>query len=573
MSELRQKYQKLLGDSMSQFSSEFMELTTLLKSSQASSDVTKKVDKLFKLLMEANRKQGSETNAVFDQIEKLEKSLEQITEAKRQFEVLYSSGILFSSETEMRSLMEKAITTVVKELKADQGFIVLADEKGETESVVACNMNPDENPEAKEMSTTVIRNTITKSEPTQFPQFNDKFAQQQSIVKLGITAAMCVPLVAKEKVFGAVYLDRRNKEKAFIENDLVYLLSFARQIVRGFEISLEITSLEKKLVAETVMKFEDLRRELKCDDIIGSSKKLFDVLKIASKIAPTDASVILYGENGTGKDLVAHAIHNNSRRSGGAFVTINCGAIPNELLESELFGYESGAFSGATKSKPGKIEIANGGTLFLDEIGELNVNLQAKLLRVIQTKEIERLGSVQSKKIDIRIIVATNRNIPEMVAAGSFREDLYYRLKVIELTMPALRERREDVAELSNYFINKHSNGKLISISSDAMNVLESYLYPGNVRELDNIIQRAVVLMKSDIIEISDLPPEIIDEEKSEPVVTGGKSLEEAETEFRKLYILRVLRTAKSKSEAAQMLGVNRTHFYKLLAQLGIENT
>lgn len=573
MSELRQKYQKLLGDSMSQFSSEFMELTTLLKSSQASPDVTKKVDKLFKLLMEVNRKQSGETNALFDQIEKLEKSLEQISEAKRQFEVLYSSGILFSSETEMNSLMEKAITTVVKELKADQGFIVLTNEQGEQESVVACNMNPDENPDAKEMSSTVIKNTITKSEPTQFPQFDQNFAQQQSIIRLGITAAMCVPLVAKEKIFGAVYLDRRNKEKAFVENDLVYLLSFARQIVRGFEISLEIASLEKKLVAETVMKFEDLRQELKCDDLIGSSKKLFDVLKVASKIAPTEASIILYGENGTGKDLLAHIIHNNSRRGGSPFVTINCGAIPNELLESELFGYESGAFTGATKTKPGRIEMAHGGTLFLDEIGELSVNLQAKLLRVIQTKEIERLGSVQSKKIDVRVIVATNRNIPEMVAAGGFREDLYYRLKVIELTMPPLRERREDVAELSRYFVQKHSGGKSISISADAMNVLESYSYPGNVRELDNIIQRGVVLMKSDIIELSDLPSEIVDDEKSEPIIAGGRSLEEAETEFRKLYILRVLRTAKSKSEAAQMLGINRTHFYKLLSQLGIENS
>lgn len=571
MSELRQKYQKLLSDSMSQFSSEFMELTALLKNVPSAPDVSKKVDKLFKLLMEANRKQNSETNALFDQIEKLERSLELMTETKRQFEVLYSSGILFSSETEMRSLMEKAITTVVKELKADQGFIVLSNEKGETESVVSCNMDPDQNPEAKEMSTTVIRNTISKSEPTRFPQFDDRYALQQSVIRLGITAAMCVPLVAKEKVFGAVYLDRRNKAMAFVENDLVYLLSFARQIVRGFEISLEITSLEKKLVAETVMKFDDLRKELKCSEIIGSSKKLFDVLKVASKIAPTEASVMIYGENGTGKDLLSHVIHNNSRRSGGPLITINCGAIPNDLLESELFGYESGAFTGATKTKPGKIEMANGGSLFLDEIGELSVNLQAKLLRVIQTKEIERLGSVQSKKIDVRIIVATNRNIPEMVASGGFREDLYYRLKVIELTMPPLRERREDVAELANYFVAKHADGRSIPITAEAMNVLESYVYPGNVRELDNIIQRAVVLMKGDSIEVSDLPPEIVEEENSEPVIASGRSLEEAESEFRRLYILRVLRTAKSKSEAAQILGVNRTHFYRLLSQLGID--
>jgi Nif-specific regulatory protein len=572
MTELRQKYQKLIGDSMSQLSSEFMELTALLKSSQASPEVVKKVDKLFKLLMDANRKQSAETNVLFEQIEKLSRSLEQMTEAKRQFEVLYSSGILFTSETEMRSLMEKAVTTVVKELNADQGFIVLCNETGETESVVACNMDPEQDREATEMSTTVIRNTIMKSEPTQFPQFDERYAMQQSVIRLGITAAMCVPLVAKEKVFGAVYLDRRNKENPFTETDLVYLLSFARQIVRGFEISLEITALEKKLVAETVMKFDDLRRELKCEELIGSSKKMFDVLKVVSKIAPTDASVIIYGENGTGKDLVAHILHTNSRRSASPCITINCGAIPADLLESELFGYESGAFTGAAKPKPGKIELAHGGTLFLDEIGELSVNLQAKLLRVIQTREIERLGSVQSRKIDIRIIAATNRNIPEMVASGSFREDLYYRLKVIELTMPALRERREDVAELASFFVKKYSAGRQIPITSEAMNILESYTYPGNVRELENIMQRAVVLMKEHEIGAADLPPEIIDEEKSEPMIAGGKSLEEAETEFRKLYILRVLRQAKSKSEAAQMLGINRTHFYKLLSQLGIES-
>lgn len=571
MSDIRQKYQKLLGDSMSRLSSEFMELTTLVTSLQSSSEAAKKIDRLFKLVMESNRAINSETAALIDRWEKMEQILEQMTESKRQLEVLYSSGIIFSSETEMKSLMEKAVTTVVKELRADEGFIVLANDRGETESIVACNMNPDENPEAKEMSSTVIRNTIMKSKPTQFPQFDNSFAQQQSIVRLGITAAMCVPLAAKEKIFGAVYIDRRNQKHSFTESDLVYLLSFARQIVRGFEISIEISSLEKKLISETVMKFEDLRKEFKCTEIIGSSRKLFEVLKVASKISPTDAGVIILGENGTGKDLLAHVIHQNSRRGGAPFITINCGAIPHDLLESELFGYESGAFTGATKSKPGKIEMADGGTLFLDEIGELSINLQAKLLRVIQTKEIERLGSVQSKKIDVRILTATNRNIAEMVAEGSFREDLYYRLKVIELTMPPLRERREDVAELAVYFVTKHSGGKEIPITSDAMNVLENYYYPGNVRELDNIIQRAVVLMKGNAIEVGDLPPEIVDEEKSTPAVEGGKTLEEAETEFRKLYILRVLRQAKSKSEAAQMLGINRTHFHRMLSQLGIE--
>lgn len=571
MSDTRQRFQKMLSDATGQISTEFMELSTLLRSAGAPADAVKKLDRLFAQVMEANRRLSGETNTAFDAAERLERSLERMTEAKRQYEVLYASGILFTSETEMRALMEKAVTTVVKELGADEGFIVLADRDGRPDGVVACNMDPESNPDAKEMSMTVIRNTIARSEPTQFPQFDDAMAQQHSIVRLGITAAMCVPLAAGARVFGAVYIDRRNREHGFTEADLVYLLSFARQIVRGFEISSEITTLEKKLVADAVMRFEDLRREFRCDDIIGGSRALFDVLKVASRIASTDAGVILLGENGTGKDLLANAIHRNSRRSARPFVTINCGAIPNDLLESELFGYESGAFTGATRSKPGKIELADGGTLFLDEIGEMSVNLQAKLLRMLQNREIERLGGVQTRKIDVRVIVATNRNIPEMVAVGTFREDLYYRLKVIELTMPPLRDRREDIDELVRFFIRKHAPDRLPGITPEALAVLESYHFPGNVRELDNIVQRAVVLMKGTDIGPEDLPPEIVESERNAPVVYGGKTLEEAETEFRRLYIIRVLRQAKSKSEAAQTLGINRTHFYKLLSQLSID--
>ncbi len=571
MPDERQKFQKLLSDSTGSLSTGFMELSSLLRTSGAPAETVKKVDKLFSLVMDANRKVSGETNALFDGIDKLERTMERMSEAKRQYEVLYSSGILFTSETEMRALMEKAVTTVVKELQADEGFIVLADEKGGMESVVACNMDPDANPEAKEMSMSVIRATLSRSEPTSIVQGEDA-AKQNSILRLGITAAMCVPLAAGKKVFGAVYIDRRNKEHAFTESDLVFLLSFAKQIVRGFEISTEITTLEKKLVADTMMKFEDLRKEFRSDGIIGSSKKLFEVMRVASRIAATDAGVMLLGENGTGKDLLAHAIHANSRRADGPFITINCGAIPNDLLESELFGYESGAFTGATRTKQGKIELAEGGTLFLDEIAEMSVNLQAKLLRLLQNRELERLGGVQTRKIDVRVIVATNRNIPEMITAGTFREDLYYRLKVIELVLPPLRDRREDIHELSRFFIRKYAAGKEIPVTADALAVLESYHYPGNIRELDNIIQRAVVLMKGDAIDVPDLPPEIVESEQSAPVIFGGKSLEEAETEFRRLYILRILRQAKSKSEAAQMLGINRTHFYKLLAQLGIEH-
>jgi sigma-54 dependent transcriptional regulator, flagellar regulatory protein len=314
------------------------------------------------------------------------------------------------------------------------------------------------------------------------------------------------------------------------------------------------------------------RSEFKCESIIGSSKRLLELLKLASKIAPTDASVVILGENGTGKDLLATAIHENSRRAYKPFVVINCSAIPADLLESELFGYESGAFTGATRSKPGKLELANGGTVFFDEIGEMSVNLQAKLLRVLQTKELERLGSVQTKKVDIRVLTATNRNIQEMISAGSFREDLYYRLKIFELTVPQLRERGEDIVELTESFLKKYSTPEqLFTISEESIDVLEQYSWPGNVRELENVIQRALVLAKTNVIQPSDLPPELLAQLADKPIIQPGKCLLDAETEFRRLYIIKTLRKAKSNSEAAQMLGINRTHFYKLLSQLDIQ--
>lgn len=564
--ELRQRIQKDLGEMMAQVSGGFHELSRRLNSST----VVKDVDRLFRLFMESNRRLSADLNSLLDQQEKMEKRLERLEEEKRKLEVLYSSGILFSSETEMTSLMEAAIETVVRELKADAGFIILADRSGEPTLVVSRNINPEEQPEAREMSMSVIHKTIATSTPTRDTAENDAFLKQNSVLRLGIKAVLCVPLLSSSAVVGAVYLDRRNTQMPFTEADLVFLLSFAKQIIRGLEISSEISTLEQKLMTDT-LKLDELRREFLSDDLVGSSRKLFDVLKVASRVAATDAPILLLGENGTGKDLLAHAIHRNSRRKDNPFVTINCGAIPSDLLESELFGYESGAFTGATKSKMGKIELADGGTLFLDEIGELSTNLQAKLLRTIQTKEIERLGSLTARKIDTRIIAATNRNLHEMIEKGQFREDLYYRLKVIEITLPPLRERREDIAELAQHFLRKHAPNRTMTISTDALEALEQYSWPGNVRELENVIQRGIVLAKSDTIELADLPPEIVEQQPDEPVIKVGKTLLDAEAEFRRFYVIRTLRQAKSKAEAAQMLGINRTHFYRLLSQLGID--
>lgn len=558
---------------MSRLSTGFLELSEQLKSAGVSQEMQKHVDHVFKQTLSANQSLSGEVNALIDTLEKTEQQLARVQEEQRRLEALYASGILFSSETELRSLMEKAIDVVVKELQADEGFIVLVNELGETDSIFSRNMNPDEHPDAREMSGTVIKSAIERSQPVQSETMTSdiELSRQNSIIRLGIKAVLCVPLISGTHVLGAVYLDRRNKEQSFAESDLTFLLSFAKQIVRGFETSFEISALQKKLLTEISMKQSDLRKEFLCDEIIGSSATLFDVLRVASKIAPTDAGVLLLGENGAGKDLLAHAIHRNSRRRNKPFVIINCGAIPDNLLESELFGYESGAFTGAAKSKPGKIEAANGGTVFFDEIGELSMNLQAKLLRVIQTGEVERLGSLQPKRLDVRWIAATNRNIAEMIEQGTFREDLYYRLKVIELTMPALRERKEDIKELAEFFLAKYGGSTRFTLSPDALETLELYSWHGNIRELENVIHRCVVLAKTAVIEVTDLPPEIVEQATREPFVGLGKPLLDAEEEFRRMYIIKTLRETSSVAEAAKALGINRTHFYKLLAQLGIE--
>ena len=572
-SSKRQVLNKLLGEFTAKISEDFMKLSAGAKNVSGNQELDKQVDKTFRKILEFNKELSKEIHQVLDGLELFTSKIEKLNDEKSRFERLYSSGIMFQSETEMISLMEKAIETVVKELEADEGFIVLTDEKQAYETIVSKNMDPDAMPSAKEMSTSIIGNTISSLQPLQLNdiKMEDELSIKHSVVSLGLSAAMCAPLVSGQKVLGAVYIDRRNKAKPFKDSDLTFLIAFAKQIVKGLEVSLEIQQLEEKLGEKPKQDFLLLRREFKSDEMIGKSKKLFNVLKLASKVSNTNASVLVLGENGTGKELLARAIHNNSSRANKPFVAVNCGAIPSELLESELFGYESGAFTGAVKSKPGRLETADGGTIFLDEIGEMSVNLQAKLLRVIQTKEIERLGGIDSKKIDVRFIAATNRDLGAMIAEKAFREDLYYRLKVIEIVLPPLRERREDIEELSNYFLKKFSNGSnQQSFSEEALFILERYDWPGNVRELENVVQRCVILSKENIIMPNDLPPEIFKEEFKDFESSSEKTLEEAEDEFRKMYLIKTLRKVSSKSEAAKILGINRSHLHKLISQLEI---
>ncbi len=254
---------------------------------------------------------------------------------------------------------------------------------------------------------------------------------------------------------------------------------------------------------------------LKTEGIVGQSTTLRDVFRTLLKVAPTDSTVLVTGESGTGKELVVRALHANSLRHDNPFVPINCGAIPKDLLESELFGHEKGAFTHAIRTRPGRFEMAEGGTIFLDEIGEMDLTLQVKILRVLQEKEIERVGGSGVKKVDVRIVAATNRDLEQEVAAGRFREDLYYRLNVIPLHLPPLRERGgDDILLLSGHFLGQFcakKGRKILTLSTDAQKALCAYLWPGNVRELENFMERLSILCDGDIVEAADLPQKILD--------------------------------------------------------------
>ncbi|MDR2851132.1 MAG: sigma-54 dependent transcriptional regulator [Desulfovibrio sp.] len=254
---------------------------------------------------------------------------------------------------------------------------------------------------------------------------------------------------------------------------------------------------------------------LNTSGIIGQSTTLAGVFRMLSKVAPTDSTVLVTGESGTGKELLVRALHSNSHRASKPFVPINCGAIPRELLESELFGHEKGAFTHAIRSRPGRFELADGGTVFLDEIGEMDLNLQVKILRVLQEKEIERVGGAGCKKVDVRIVAATNRDLEAEVAAGRFREDLYYRLNVIPLHLPPLRERDGDVLLLAQHFLEcfcRKKSRSLLRLAPDTCRVMTAYSWPGNVRELENFMERLSVLVDGDNVALSDLPQKILNQ-------------------------------------------------------------
>lgn len=348
---------------------------------------------------------------------------------------------------------------------------------------------------------------------------------------------------------------------------------------------------ELLLVVQRALEFRDLKREnlalkrqlrkkYKFDNFIGDSLPMNKVFRVIEKVADSNSTVLILGESGTGKELVAKAIHYHSSRKDKPLIPVNCGAIPEELLESELFGHEKGAFTNAIRTRIGRFELANGGTIFLDEVAEMSPHLQVKLLRILQEQEFERLGGAKTIRCDVRILAATNKNLDKLVEEGKFREDLYYRLKVIPVSLPPLRDRKSDIPLLAHHFldtISRNKRNKQMSITKDVLKALVSYDWPGNVREMENIIERMVILAEGDHITLDDLPEKIARKHALELDENGfipeeGLSLSNAVNDYERQLIIHALEKAGwVKNRAAKLLKMNRTTLVEKIKKQGIE--
>lgn len=480
---------------------------------------------------------------------------------RKALETLYQIIAQLNSLQDYKEVLENTLQIIMKELNAERGVIVLK----EKEEFVPMVFSGD----ASEISQSVIKEVLEKKEPILLHSALDseKFSAKESVISYGIKSVMCVPLISKDKLLGALYLDSHSQKGIFSESDLEFLIAYANQA----SLVIENAYLREMLLKENVYLKTELSEKYYFENIIGQSKKMQEVFTIMRKVLNSSLPVLIIGETGTGKELVARSLHYSSQRKNKKFVPIYCGGLPETLLESELFGYKRGAFTGALYDKKGLIEEADGGTLFLDEVADIPLSIQAKLLRFLQEGRFRRIGETEERYVDCRVIAATNKNLEEEIKKGNFREDLYYRLNVIRINLPPLREREEDIIILSNYFLKKFSekeNKKIKGFSKEVIEFLRNYNWPGNVRELENKIARAVALCEREIININDL---IEEKEREKEELFKIKRLDDYLKEKEREYLKKVLEIYKNRSEAAKILGISRRTLYNRLKELGLE--
>jgi transcriptional regulator with GAF, ATPase, and Fis domain len=479
----------------------------------------------------------------------------EITPYRRLFE--FSSKLL--DKYNLDELLEELMDAVISVTNADKGFLILL-ENNELRVKVARNVKSENIDDAvSQLSDSIIAKVVKSKKPLIISDAlnHEEFSGALSVINLKLCSVMCAPLMDKESLIGLLYVGNDNVVELFEEQTLEVLTIF------GAQASLIVKNA--LLINELQLDRQNLRDRLdamRFGRIIGSCEAMLEVFKKVEKVATTDISVLITGETGTGKELIASEMHQRSVRAKGPFVSINCGAIPENLLESELFGHVKGAFTGAVSNKRGKFHAADGGTLFLDEIGELPVALQVKLLRALQEKSVMRVGDTRPEPVDIRVLAATNKELEREIKQGNFREDLYYRLNVVNVHLPPLRDRGEDIMVIAKYLLSKYGeefNTKVRGFSPNAVIAIKKYNWPGNIRQLENHIKKAVVLGDKALLSPEDLD---LTPDQLPPILP----LAQAKEEFQRTYINEVLaRNNGNRTKTARDLGVDpRTIFRHL---------
>jgi transcriptional regulator with GAF, ATPase, and Fis domain len=474
--------------------------------------------------------------------------------------VRFSERLL--AATDLARLLEELLDALVEVTHADKGFLILLDE-GRMEVKVARNVARETIEGAVErVSDSIIARVVATKRPLVVADalHDTEWSGSASVVNLKLCSVMCAPLMQKGEVFGVIYLGNDDVVSLFDERSLEVLTPFAAQASLLVQNALLLDSLRRENVA-----LKEAVASRQYGELIGSGASMREVYRRIEKVAATDISVLVTGETGTGKEVVAREIHRRSPRAGGPFVAVNCGAIPESLLESELFGHVKGAFTGAIATRGGRFQAAHGGTLFLDEVGEMPPSLQVKLLRALQERSVTKVGDSRPDPVDIRVIAATNKVLEEEIKRGAFREDLYYRLNVVAIPLPPLRDRGEDAVLIAKWFLQKYAKefaARVRGFTPGAVVAIRKYAWPGNIRELENRVKKAVVLADRALVSAEDLDlrPEIL-----EPILP----LAQAKEEFQKRYINEVLeRNNGNRTKTAKDLGVDPRTIFRHLEKL-----
>ena len=506
---------------------------------------------------------------VYLQPDRLLKELPPTSQVARNLNALLKISRVVHAIRDLEQLQAQLLDLIFEVVPAGRGAILLTEGNGQEFNCLYARTRQAGQPQLVKVSRTVARQVMNENVAVLGVDVPGSGALRdvESLVVSEVRSLLCVPLSVFERMIGCIYLDSTSATNRFHDDHLQLVAAIAGISAVALDNARRLHWLEQEN--------ERLSNEIRQEQIlVGDGAKMKEVFQFLARAAPTESTVLIQGESGTGKELAARALHRNSPRADKPFVAINCGAIPETLLESDLFGYERGAFTGASARKKGRLEVADGGVVFLDEIGELAPALQVKLLRVLQEREIERLGATHPIKIDIRLLAATNRDLSEAVKKGQFRQDLYYRLAVVPLVMPPLRDRREDVPLLVRHFVQKHATRcrvKAKPISREAMAALVHYDWPGNVRELENAVECALVMGSSEIVLLEDLPESLLEQSTSAEVHEGRYHASVKELK-RQLILDAIEQTQGNYVEAAGVLGVHPNYLHRLIRNLALRD-